>query len=71
MPYKHSLLDYRSSSRKRRRSLPGDVSTSLDQPFRLNASVGYGPRANRRSDVALIETALDKTRNAPAPSAKK
>jgi len=56
--YRKSLLDMSPRTLRRDDHLMVDPTDDLDRPFTLNASVGYGPRANRREDVFLIESAL-------------
>jgi len=56
--HRKPLLDMSPQTLRRDGYLPVNPADDLDQPFALNASVGYGPRANRREDVFLIESAL-------------
>jgi hypothetical protein len=44
-------------TRRRNAFIKDENALSLDRSFTLNSTVGYGPRANRREDVSLIEVA--------------
>jgi len=40
--------------------------SDLQRPFMLRSSVGFGPRANRRKDTSLVESALERSGYLPA-----